>query len=519
MNIDVSRCNGSYLFRLMILAISFCVFSVFIAFSGNIFGVDTMLLFFVGVVLLLIAQKKVQEVYSSKKLAFIAFFILLLLFIPIYINQAILSTLGISLKLHVLFFGLGCFLSFYIIFKNFPKLWRDFFVFRLLFLFFIANIFYYFFYHSDFQLSQSSIGYNILFSSDFSNQSAYFIALISSISALIGLTSGLELSYNIDKINIKKIFKFLSYNFSILLISSLFFSLVGIMPYEQFGFRIKGGILNIPGAHLLLGFFSIIFSCSTIFLKDISGKYLKYSVIFNLFSCYLLTALFLNKSSIIALLASTIMFLVGLKIKKLVDFNIFKLFNLKLNYDTAPFALLGILLFFFLIINFQENILSYFYGLFERFSNSKTLNTRLNLWNSFIESWFFDLSVIKAFLGFGTGSTRETIFYISAMSPNLHIVQTVHNSYFSMIYDYGLVCFLYWGGILGVFANNLKNFLATKIAYNSMLSLCINCIIVFFLIYHLTDGIRVLTQIEFFCILGFLVGLSKNWTSNFEGDR
>jgi hypothetical protein len=130
---------------------------------------------------------------------------------------------------------------------------------------------------------------------------------------------------------------------------------------------------------------------------------------------------------------------------------------------------------------------------------------RKNNWNYFLLHYLNNLDIFKLLFGYGLGASRQAIFYISAMQYDpMYLVQTIHNQFMEMFYDYGLVSFLFYIPMITIFFKNLHKIMFTNINSTIKIFSAINVsMLVFFCIYHLTDGLRVETTIVFFAYLSF----------------
>ncbi|MEB3245371.1 MAG: O-antigen ligase family protein [Vampirovibrionales bacterium] len=169
------------------------------------------------------------------------------------------------------------------------------------------------------------------------------------------------------------------------------------------------------------------------------------------------------------------------------------------------------------LLGFTEVILDkldYYIKGFENASDGKgTLDVRLQNWHYLFENWGNEINLSNFIFGFGLGESRETIFYISAQRRFNYgiLVQTVHNSYIEFFYDYGLTSLFYFGGIFALVIAHFKNFNTLTVPGCSRLfSLMLISMVLYSAIYGLMDGIRVPMMIQLFAFYGFAEGY-RQW--------
>ena len=92
------------------------------------------------------------------------------------------------------------------------------------------------------------------------------------------------------------------------------------------------------------------------------------------------------------------------------------------------------------------------------------------------------------------------------MQPAGYLVQTVHNHFMEVLYDYGAVGLIYFGALISVLKSNISSFFNPERKEKNMklYSALIISLMFFFFIIHLTDGIRVISSIVFFSFIGVL---------------
>ncbi|MEW5822012.1 MAG: O-antigen ligase family protein, partial [Cyanobacteriota bacterium] len=243
----------------------------------------------------------------------------------------------------------------------------------------------------------------------------------------------------------------------------------------------------------------------------------------------MLIILQINKTALISLTLAILTFVIigfflGIKI------NLFEKIHTSLKFSrkelfkkTALFASLIILI--LLIIANYDSITIFINETINRvmlrFSTFTTLNSRTVLWEYFIEYWYDNLTITKILFGSGIDSSREVAFMLSAMlagdirmfsSPLVH----VHNLYLEMFYDYGLVALLYFGSIIYILLDNIKLILSKTNNNIKLFSLLSLSIITFFLLFSLTEILRIPIAIILFSMLGFLESIKWSLIKNQE---
>lgn len=443
----------------------------------------------------------------------IAYLILQLMFVWIFLDSSILSNIGASFKPYAFVFGLSAITAVIYIFRNFEYLWSNFPVFRLLFLFFIFNILYLLFYHSDFKLSAVRAGYPVNFASDFSDLSAKYIIFLNSLSAFTAITISLMVFHNT---NTMKIFE----NRLIYIIKYFSFVTLTYFLIVLTCFQFNTGV---PGPGSFLPFFFYLFTSFKFFLAGLKDNLVPSFVntVLNILVpvSFIMVLLTVNKTGSIAFLFSAICFFLINKdeINKIVfSKKAIELRNNR-NFKILVCLILTLLLIYSIGAGFIDTIYNKFNIISQGLNTRGTLEIRMTNWHYFIADWFDNLNIIKTIFGFGLGASRELIFFISAMQSGNQLVQTTHNHYMDLFYDYGLVAFLYFGALISILISNIINITNRQTNSNvRIFSSASLAILVFFFIYNLMDGVRVSNGIIFFCLLGFLESVKYAY-SNVSG--
>jgi len=500
------------------------LFIVFLAYEGAQIAINTISIPFIADESFLVAVFAIFSfigLYLIPKILinpFLSYIIIQLMFFWMVLEQFLKKTVHISVKTHAVIFGFAILAGIIYFFKNFNFLWK-FIMFRFLFIFFLINIIYYLCYYSDFNLNLVSLT-SANMSSE--NQSARTIIFLDSLAILVSSIISLSLFVNInsktelDRI-ICKISKILCYCFVLFV---LLFPLVNenyvsgaqiFLPIYFFlilGFKYY--VDNIENNNLITPRFSNLMAITTIILFGI-------------------TIIRSNKSSLVAILASTFLFvLINYRLK--LKFYVSKLLeNKKLG---IIFAILFIGLFLFIAAKF--NILKLIQQKLEAILNSVTgggitsYYIRKSNWNLFINYWTSHLDTFNCLFGFGIGKSREIIYYLTrAQYSPIYLVQTTHSHYMEMFFDYGVVALFYFISLILIFYQNTLNLINKKIHNNiKLISNISNCLIIFYFIYHYADGLRVPTAIIFFSALMLFEGIKyklqnfyKNKEQNILSDR
>lgn len=435
----------------------------------------------------------------------------------IAINLAFFGPLGLNLKLHTLVFIFGFLIASYVIFKDFKYLWKNHMIFRLLFIFFVINIIYISCsYYSDF-LSSSTVDLFIfrktgnLVTRNFNPIEYKFLIYMTSLVPLVSITTSLLVFRNnptreaIFKrfINILWIFLLI---FAVFNVFTLLSAVAGISLPVFKGIRLSWKFW--PGTQMptfFLGLFTIFFIFCQNFFKNfqLQSNQSAFNLILNLFILLnsLLIVLISVKTALISLVISLIVLVLLLK-KNNFSFTVFNLSSVKPINITGLVAML-----FFIVVLVQYSELIWF-NLSSRFSNLQTLYLRFGMWTNLFEMWKDNVDLFKLIFGFGIDRSKEQAFLASNMIPRADIVPNVHNSFLEMFYEYGLVSFIYFGSIFYILIQDIKVIIsqnADKLL--KIISTATFVVIIYFLTYHLTDGIKVATSFTFFSLLGFLESL------------
>ena len=404
---------------------------------------------------------------------FLNYIIIQLMFFWMVLDQFFKKTVHISVKPHAVIFGFAILAGIIYFFKNFNFLWK-FIAFRFFFIFFIINIIYYFCYYSDFNLNLVNLAG---LGGVSENQSARTIIFLDSLAVFVSSIISLSLFTNInnktelDKI-ICKISKILCYCF-------ILFVLLFPLIRED---RIHGTQIYLSVYFfLILGFKYYVDNIENNDLITPRFNNLMTFVIIILFG---ITIRNCNKSALIAILISTFLFiLINYRLK--LKFYFFEFLKNKKFGIIFGILLVGLLIFIAAKFNIFEII------------QKKLENTFNSVTGGGITSYYI------------TQSQYSSIYY----------VQTTHNHYMDMFFDYGAVALFYFIPYVLIFYQNTLNSINKKTSNNiKLISNMSNCLIIFYFIYHYSDGLRVPTAIIFFSFLMLLEGLKYKLQSFYQTD-
>lgn len=442
---------------------------------------------------------------------FFIYFIAQFIFIWMFLDERFPGKFGISFKVNALVLGISTLTSAYYFFKNFDYLWQKYPALRYLVIFFIINIPYFLFYHSDFNLANYKTGYDLRFNSDNESSNASFIIFLDSLCPLVGYILGLMVNrYTKTKIEGIRIFKKFINTVTLTFIgyySIIFFAfLIGFNKIEFMNNRLQGSFVGDYGPQVFLSFFFILFFGFKVFndnFEEIYDKKLNKFFIVLMGITALLLFLMFNRTSLFALfICITIFYFLiksfGLKLKT-IDLKSRSRRFLKTIFNLS-FIIIPVLTVLYLLVCPPEFLID---KIEETFSQT-TMNVRKTNWDLFIIEWKDRLSIKNILFGFGLGASRETIFFVSAMQGAGHLVQTVHNHLIEVIYDYGCIGFFYFMSYLYIFFKSLKNLRRYPNTKVKLLSTINIILLLFFFIYHQTDGIRVTTGLILFSMLGVI---------------
>jgi len=464
----------------------------------------------------------------------------LLQFVPIWvgINQVTFAPMGIDFKIYVAIFGLCSLITFYYIISNFQHLWHNF-AFKCLFFFFILNIFYAFLYSSDFRSSnyidtwiESNMGLKKTlvgagygaatreFSSDETKLLKYLIGIVPLVSFVIGYMSlyGLKtLEETNNKFN--SLMKMFSVGYAVNLIVLIFAMAAGTasVVFMDNRLRINDNFTGVDfeGLFLLLsiGFYLYIANFRPAGLP----AWLKQLITFNIIILSLLILLGIKKGTILSFLAGfmIIQFCSAFYKNKHIKASP-KLFNKNIQMLLVLLIIPPIFTILPALFFNQDFISGTVYNISNRFSTTDTLDVRTTNWHYYIENWLNNLTWLKAIFGFGTDSSREITFFLTAMQPDKGYQQPhIHNIYLEYFYNWGLMALLYFLPAIIVLIKDIYRILsktATKAV--KLFSSVSMALVVFFLLFYTAESPSMISHITFFAFLGFVESLKIAFTKH-----
>ncbi|MEI7473790.1 MAG: hypothetical protein WCK67_03340 [bacterium] len=520
-NIDLRDDNLYKLFesRFLLLFTGLICGVAGVSFSAEL-GVNPFILFFGILIAIYIGFSGLKKSVTSP--VFI-YFVTQFIFIWLYMDEKILGHFNFSAKVNMLTLGIASFTTLFYFFNHFNYLWKNFPAFRYLTIFFAINIPYFFLYHSDFNLANYKTGYDLRLNSQYEGSNANFIVFLDSLCPLIGYTVGLMVFKNaknyaqvVDTMKniIDKTAKIFWIYYSIMIVTVL----IGFNTPEFFANRLRIEFIGDYGPQIFLSLFLILFLAFKIYKDNFTNETIKLNFI-KLVPLILINTILIfllgNRTSLIALTASTSIFILyALKLG-------FKVQSINLNTRTRRFIktafelsmiIIPVLIAFYLIFATPEALTNKI----DEFLNPATLDVRTSNWDLFTNEWIDRLNFNTALFGFGLGASRETIFFVSAMQGVGHLVQTVHNHIAEVVFDYGALSIFYFMSYLYIFLKSLMNIRRYPNLKIKLFSLVNVCLIIFFFIYHQTDGIKVTTGLIFFSMVGFMDSLIHGLLHNKE---
>jgi hypothetical protein len=406
--------------------------------------------------------------------------------------DSFMGKVAVSLKFNYMALGFLLFAGVLMIYREFKYLW-NFQIFRFFMVFAALNVIYYFFHSSDFNISTEGYAYGWKGGSQ--GKDAKFIIFLDSIIVFLACCVPAALFSKISSIE-----QFKDY-----------FSKIG-------NIFLVGGVILLPvsiisrpsSPHLLLPLTFFLVLGFKFFIDKNYEKTNTYNFLFltTIIGFLAMIALNANKTAMIAFILA-FGFFVCLNV-----FYIklpFKMVNIPRQKYLTPILFVVTLI---IVVCVAESL-----GVFAKISSkineaisSVSQDTgitswyiRKNNWNYFLVHYFNNLDIFKLLFGYGLGASREAIFYISAMQYDyIYLVQSIHNQFMEMFYDYGLVSFLFYIPMITIFFRSLHDIMFTNINSTIKVFSAVSVsMLVFFFIYHLTDGLRVETAIVFFTYLAF----------------
>jgi hypothetical protein len=480
---------GKFWQRLLIMFLAYIGAQIAINLIPIPFMIDNSLLLSIFAILSIIGIVLIPKILVNP---FLNYIIVQLMFFWLVLDQFFIRILHISIQPHALIFGLTILTGFIYLLKNFNFLWK-FYPFRFYFIFFAINLLYFFCYYSDFRAWGGTS----------SSQASKTIIFLDSLAVFLSCIIPLSLFANISNKNeLNKIV----YKTSKIL-CCCFVSFVLLFPFISEN-KIQGTQIYLPIYFFLI--FGFKYYIDNIEKHDLITT--KFSNLMTFVSIILfgITIKNCNKSSLVAILIATLLF-IWVNYRLNLKFHISKLLKNKQSSIIYGILLIGLLI--FLAVKF--NIIGIVHKKLDETFNSLSgggINSyyiRKSNWRLFFNYWTNHLDMFNCLFGFGLGKSREIIYYISKTqySP-IYLVQTTHNQYIEMFFDYGAMAVFYFVPFVLIFCQNIlilmNNAIHNKIKLLSNMS---SCLIIFYFIYHYADGLRVPTAIIFFNALMLIEGL------------
>lgn len=485
--------------RLFIVFLAYVAAQIAIRVLPIPFLADDSFLMAIFAIITLIGIYLIPKILSSP---FLSYIIVQLMFFWMVLDLFLLRTVHVFVKSHVIIFGVALLAGIIYFFKNFNYLWK-FIPIRFFLIFFVINIFYYLFYSSNFNINLIHLsGYG----GTSENQAAKTVVFLDSLAVLVSSIIPLSLLAKIKdeaELNsiVYKISKIFSYCFILLAV---------LFPF------LKGTLAH--GTNIFLSMYFLLILGLKYYIDNTEAKeYItaRFSnlMTFTIIVLFGLAIIKCNKSSLIAVLASMSVFILvnyTLKLK----FYVPEVFTNK-NWGALFSCLsIGLLIFIAAQLGILEVIQNKLKAAFDSIFGGgiTSLYIRKNNWGLLSNYWREHLDAFNSLFGFGLGKSREIMYYLSKSqySP-IFLVQTTHNQFTEMFFDYGAVALLYYIPLMMIFFRNISNLISRQINKNIKLISNISlCLIIFYLIYHYADGMRVPTAIMFFSSIMLLEGLKFN---------
>ncbi|EKE03190.1 MAG: hypothetical protein ACD_20C00234G0012 [uncultured bacterium] len=461
---------------------------------------------------------------KSLESTIIPYLLLQMVFFWILIDFIYLGSIGLNLKLYAMSFALSLLIAAYQVMKNFKYLWSNFPVFRYLLIFFLISIPYFLFYHSDFrtstypeiwfakvnQATQQTHSFTYKTFRDDSSIAMYLVSICPIVAAIISLMlfHGLN-TFDMVNERLIKIIKWITYGFVAYFFAAALGVILGLSHFSFETGRLVGNFYGSTiGFHIFISMFILLFIGFKYYIntaQPFKGQKLLNIALNFIIPVYLVLVLLqINKSSILGL----VMALMAILFMNFRYSNIKSFFKDKRSGTRKIFIriiqFLPLLLVLLLLKN-SEFVSTTIFNIVHRFSSVETLNSRFMIWEYFIRDWTDKLDLIKFIFGFGADASLEKIFFISSMFARTDSLLSTHNIFIAMFYEYGLFAIFYFGAIVSVALNNLKIILSKNTDKNVRIFSNISlAIIIFFALYHSTDGLRIPIAILFFSMIGFL---------------
>jgi hypothetical protein len=364
------------------------------------------------------------------------------------------------------------------------------------FIFFLINLFYWFFYSTDFVVGKIILANGNFFNKESNNELAKSIVLYASLCPLIACCTVMN-AFNAKKEALlsllKKYYPYCAILFSGL---TLIFSVVNVK-------------LDIAGQTLIL---PLVFIFNIYYWLTIKDEHTPVNEsVYWLSQVALLFGIFLkaNKTTLLGVILILSLYLLGLKV-------VYKSLGIqqRLRQFFANPTLVVILILGLLIVGalgvamgVTELITSKVDYFVNGLSKGSTLDVRTSNWSYFFANWQDKLDITNIVFGFGEAVSRKTIFYISAtrhsFPHNNFLVQTLHNAYLEYAFDFGLMAIFYYLPTWLLLKKHIPQFFMQTLPWLRVSSLSVVLTIIFISFYATMDGIRIQVAIFYYLLLFF----------------
>jgi len=452
----------------------------------------------------------------------------------IFLDKKIMPHTGLNLKLYADVFMVSSTVAFYNLIKHFKYLWNTFPLFKYLFIYFVITSFYLLFhYYSDFRLNNDvlSLRYaqtlkvgtkiNSQVKREFGDM-AQFVLYLDWLIPIICTTISLMLFKGLKSIKEiqSRFLTIIKYFTIILLFHFLLASLTTVVGLNDTFINIYGE--NDPGTNffftmlllVLLSFKYYIVSINSENDKNIKfiSKILTLAIIYD-FILIIFNGIFSEGSS-----SMILALFLGLPLLLFLNSRLGLSFPFFLSYTDSSFSALHKMndakkeslkqfLKAVLTVVVVGAVLGYFlYRMFSTYSSkTHSIGMRIDHWKDAYAAWLLHLGFLKVLIGYGLDRLLEVVYYASNSSAIEQGIVSPHNMFLLMIYNQGLVSFIFFGAILSTVTNSIKSLenrsidIGIKIFSSANIAI-ITSVFVLWLFVDMTLILRII----FFCIIGMI---------------
>jgi len=465
----------------------------------------------------------------------ISYLILQMVLFFIFFDKKILSHFGLNLKLYGVVFIIALSVAIYHLIKNFKYLWNSFPLFKYFFVYFILmGLYLLFHYHSDFRLSNDllSLRYaqslkvgglgNSQTSREFGDLAQYILHIewlipIVSIIVPLMLFKGLK---TIEAIN-NRLIIIIKYFSAITLIH---LSLAGI----AYLFGLNNSFLSIGAVndvdsgyffpiflYILLGFKYYLTNLSLNRDKDFISIILNSAIAYILILIISAGIITGGSSAMVLGMITGLLIILFLNSFLGLDFPFFFscikgntiALNKKINIAHRLTDLQNQKLKTVLFIGIVAITILYLVQRMAKAFNGDvlTLNMRFDHWRDSYQLWISSLNLFKVIFGYGLDTLREAIYFASNSSAIERGIVSPHNMFILMIYEQGLIAFIYLTGIISTLLTSIKYIKDKTLNINVKIFSIVNIGVVaaIFAMWCFID-MALISRIIFLSTLGFL---------------